>query len=118
VDKEENTTEGHMVLAETKEGCELKSDGTPMVNRAEVELSNEDYSPNMIINGELSTSVISQTLTSDEELSENKNIAVTTVNAESSVAGSGAVDKMPVKVAGAETKKARVSSNASSLEQQ
>lgn len=117
LDGEENITESHTVLAETKEGCELKSDGTSMVNRAEAELSNE-YSPNMIINGEMSISVINQTLTCDEELSENKNITVATVNAESIVLGSGAVDQMPVKVAGADTKKARVSSSASCIEQQ
>jgi len=116
--EEENITESHKVLAETKEGCELKSDGTSMVNRAEIEVSNEEYSPNMIVNGEMSTSVIIQTLTCDEELSENKNIVAATVNAESSVLGSGAVDQMPVKVAGADTKKARVSSNASCIEQQ
>jgi hypothetical protein len=112
LDEEENVTENNTVLAETKERCVLKSDGTSMVSRAEVELSNEEYSPNMIINGEMSTSVVNQTLTCGEELSENKNIAVATVNAESSVLGSGAVDQMPVKVAGADTKKARVSSNA------
>jgi len=118
LDEEENITESHTVLAETKEGCELKSDGTSMVNRAEDEVRNEEYSPNMITNGEMSTSVVNQTLTCDEELSESKNIAVATVNAESSVLGSGAVDQMPVKVAGADTKKARVSSNASCIEQQ
>jgi hypothetical protein len=107
--EKEDITESHTVLAETKEGCELKSDGTSMVNRAEIELSNEEYSPNMIINGEMSTSAINQTLTCDEELSENKNIAVATVNAESNVLGSGAIDQMPVKVAGADTKKARES---------
>jgi hypothetical protein len=117
LDEEENITESYTLLAETKEGCELKSDGTSMVNRAEAELSNEEYSPNMITNGEMSTSVINQTLTCDEELSENKSIAVATVNAESSVLG-GAVDQMPMKVAGADTKKARVSSNASCIEQQ
>jgi len=117
LDEEEYITESQTVLAETKEGCELKSDGTSVVNRAEAELSNEVYSPNMIINGEMSTSVINQTLTCDE-LSENKNIAVATVNAESSVLGSGSVDQMPVKFASADTKKARVSSNASCIEQQ
>lgn len=116
--EEENITESHTVLAETKEGCELKSDGTSLVNRAEVEISKEEYSPNMITNGEMSTSVINQTLTCDGELSENKNIAVATVNAESSVLGSGAVDEMPVKIACADPKKARVSSNASCIEQQ
>ena len=118
VDEEENITEGHTVLTETKEGCELKSDGTSMVNGAEVELSNEEYSPNMIINGEMPPSVITQTLTCDEELSEDKNIAVATLNAESSILGSGAVDHMPVKAAGAETKKTRVSISSSCTEQQ
>jgi hypothetical protein len=117
LDEEENITESYTLLAETK-GCELKSDGTSMVNRAEAELSNEEYSPNMIPNGEMSTSVINQTLTCHEELSENKSIAIATVNAESSVLGRGAVDQMPMKVAGADTKKTRVSSNASCIEQQ
>ena len=118
LDEEENITESYTLLAEAKAGCELKSEGTSMVNRAEVELSNEEYSPNMITNGEMSTSVINQTLTCDEELSENKSIAVAAVHAESSVLGRGAVDQMPVKVARADTKKARVSSNASCIEQQ
>jgi hypothetical protein len=118
VKEQESITESHTVLAETKEECELKSLGTTMVNEGEVELNNDEYSPNMIINGEMPTSIINQTVTYDEELSENKNIPAATVNAECNVLGSGAVDQMPVKVAGAETKKARVSSNVSCREQQ
>lgn len=116
--EQESVTESHTVLAETKEEGELKSVGTTMINEGEVELKNDKYSPDTIINGEIPTSVINQTQTYDEQLSENKNIPVATVNAECSVLESAAVDQMPVKVAGAETKKARVSSNASCREQQ
>jgi hypothetical protein len=116
--EEGSITESHTVLAETKGEHESKSVATTTVNEGEAELNNQECPPNTIINGEMPTLIINQTLTYDKELSENKNIPVSTVTAGSNVFGCGAVEQMPVKVAGVETKKARVSSSAFCLEQQ
>jgi hypothetical protein len=113
VEEQEHVTESHTRLTEKREASEVIPIVTTTVNEGELKLYDQEYSPNSVINGQMPALIIHPaTLAHDQELYENKNIPVATMNAATNtnhVSRNGAVEQIPVKVAGAEYKKGKVS---------
>lgn len=113
MEEEECMAKSHTILTETKDESNVNSITITAVNEDEIILNNLDRSSDSVVNDQMPTLVLNQTvLTHDIELSESKNISVATVNAPHNtnyVSGNGVVEEMPVKVSGAESKKGKVS---------
>ncbi|PNF22844.1 hypothetical protein B7P43_G01394 [Cryptotermes secundus] len=111
MEEEECMAKSHTILTETKDESNVNSVTITAVNEDEITLNNLDRSSDSVVNGQMPTLVLNQTvLTHDIELSESKNISVATVNAPNNtnyVSGNGVVEEMPVKVSGAESKKGK-----------
>jgi len=108
VGDQECVIESQTRSTETEEESKVKLVATSTVNESSIKLNSQEYSPKSIVNGQVPALIINPTtLTDNQELSENKNIPVATVNVANSanhVSRNGVV-----KVAGAETKKGKVS---------
>ncbi|KDR22608.1 gamma-taxilin isoform X2 [Zootermopsis nevadensis] len=110
-EKQEHVTESHGRLTEDKEASEVVPVATTAVNEGDPQMYDQQYSPDSVVNGRMPEIMIYPlTVTHDQDLSESKNIPVSTTNAATNtnhVSENGVAEQIPVKVAGAENKKGK-----------